>query len=419
MRLEVSFLSVLVIFTVSTLAACTALGPISEPIVDRNKFVRTLPIDCSVLSEFLESDRSRLLRYLYSDARFFVTDDRDSLCGRSAQRELEPKLEGATVAALRYNLDFFTKGKPETSDRFVSDLFSERTGDATKTAERNLRLSPSTAGGAYLSEGDGSLMISSRLYVLNADAKNVIGAIGSGVNSEKQTLVFADSAKLKKGVDMTCIPTTLDDKKGRLWMHSNLTAASRSLLLNISESSYHENRAASERSLNLVLNQLGKIKAAIEAEKKGAAFDLSILAGQSYKLSSHDEVNLSPGAVWGYVAADEPGRVVLEVIPGAKASKKAFNWGESGSRKLSTLLGYIDDKSNGKAIEQNSASQIEKNKSKPSAVAGNRLRFFFALPWVLPGDGDARPEYFSLKVSFVPLEEGHMPKVLYLRPAEE
>jgi hypothetical protein len=405
MRLEVSVLTALATFTIFTLSACTA----PEPIVDRNKFVRTLPIDCSVLSEFLESDRSRLLRYLYSDARFFVTDDRDSLCGRAAQRELEPQLEGATVAALRYNLDFFTKGKSETSDHFVSDLFSKRTGDATKDSERNLRLSPSTAGGAYLAEGNGSVMLSTRLYVLNAVAQKEIGFIGSGANREKQTLVFADSAKLRKGVDMICIPTTLDDKNNRLWMHSNLTAASRALLLNISESSYHESRDASERSLNLVLSQLRKIKAAIEAEKKGASFDLSILAGQSYKLSGHDEVNLSPGAVWGYVAADEPGRVLLEVMPGAAAAGRAFNWGESGSRKLSVMVGYSDAKS-------------KDNESKLDAKAGNsaeRLRYFFALPWVLPGDGDARPENFSLKVSFVPLEEGHMPKVLFFRPAVE
>jgi hypothetical protein len=71
------------------------------------------------------------------------------------------------------------------------------------------------------------------------------------------------------------------------------------------------------------------------------------------------------------------------------------------------MVGYSDAKSNGK-------------ESKLDAKARNsaeRLRYFFALPWVLPGDGDARPENFSLKVSFVPLEEGHMPKVLFFRPA--
>ena len=94
---------------------------------------------------------------------------------------------------------------------------------------------------------------------------------------------------------------------------------------------------------------------------------------------------MASGNVSGYLNCGEPGMLILSVIPGAEAKGKSFNWGTDGAQSVKAICGWSKDP------EQ---------------------KYFFAIPWTLPGDGDARLEQFGFKLTFQPTDPARPARVL-------
>lgn len=351
----VSMWSLLVLLT-GILTGCDLLE-IRQP--EPVKPAYTVPLEArgDVLSEFGVAQRGALINELAKSGIWSVvpTPPKQPLAAL-----IHLPWRPSTQAILRMTPSYFLDGK----DKFVKDAVAETIHPETRKLPAGIYISPSYGGGGGFNQGDESCYIQVFVFVRDDQDRSTVP-----VENDNEAIAVSESFRRSA--------------KGKLWAHSTVQLAGSDLAIFVQESSYSHDRQYTREAVDFVLRELKKTKSLL-LEGKGKTGEL--VSEQALKIAKENQIKVVSGNVSGYLNCGEPGVLTLSVIPGAEAKGKSFNWGTDGAQEVKAICGWSKDP---------------------------QQKYFFAIPWTLPGDGDARLEQFGFRLIFQPLDPGHPVRVLF------
>ena len=354
------------------LSACCMSGysTASQP---THVYTLKLQNDTSVLDRFSGDRREKLLRYLEANAIWCV--------GPAA-----PKLPGlpkpipdwqSTQALLRCTPSYFLADKDAFKKKAVSEMLhpSAKYGPA---GSRCYFTMPYGGGGNCTIDGESCYLT---VQLLVRSEKEAVGPAAP----RTCTIQVKDGGEISG--------------KGNVWSHSSLVASGHDLCLSIEEHSCRTDRKYTKEALAFVLSELGAIADQLDSESSALKTvhspSAALLAAGSVQQKDADEIKLGSNCLLGYFNPGESGVLILSMVPGPTAVKNADHWGTAGEQEVLVRCGWSD---------------------KPDE------RYFFAVPWCLPGDGDANINQFDLRLTFKPdrnseSKEAMAQRQLYFAPA--
>lgn len=319
----------------------------------------TVPLEArsDVLSEFGVARRGALINELAKSGIWSVVPAPQK---QPLEALIHLPWRPSTQAILRMTPSYFLDSK----DKFVKEAVGEIIHPETRKLPAGTYVPPSYGGGGGFNQGDETCYMQVFLFVRDTQDRSTVP-----VENDNEAIAVSESFKLSA--------------KGNLWAHSTVQLAGSDLAIFVQESSYSNNRQYTREAVDFVLRELKKTKALL-VDGKGKTGEL--VSEQALKIAQDNQIKVASGAVSGYINCGEPGVVTLSVIPGAEAKSKSFNWGTDGAQQIEAICGWSKE-----------AQQ----------------KYFFAIPWTLPGDGDARLEQFGFRLTFQPLDPGHPVRVLF------
>ena len=318
----------------------------------------TVPLEArgDVLSEFGVARRGALINELAKSGIWSVVPAPQK---QPLEALIHLPWRPSTQAILRMTPSYFLDSK----DKFVKEAVGEIIHPESRQLPAGTYIPPSYGGGGGFNQGDETCYIQVFVFVRDNQDRST-----ARVESDNQAIAVSESFKRSA--------------KGNLWAHSTVQLAGSDLAIFVQESSYSHDRQYTREAVDFVLRELKKTKALL-VDGKGKAGEL--VSEQALKIAQDNQIKVASGAVSGYINCSEPGVLTLLVIPGAEAKGKSFNWGTDGAQSVKAICGWSKDP------EQ---------------------KYFFAIPWTLPGDGDARLEQFGFRLTFQPSDPGRPAKVL-------
>lgn len=348
----------LLVLSVVTLAGCDLLE-MRQPVPVKPAYNVPLEARGDVLSEFGLAGRSALINELAKSGIW-------SVIPAPQKQPLEALIHlpwiPSTQAILRMTPSYFLDSK----DKFVKNAVGEIIHPETRQLPAGTYVPPSYGGGGGFNQGDETCYMQVFVFIRDHQDKST-----APIKSDNQAIAVSESFKLSA--------------KGSLWAHSTVQLAGSDLAIFVQESSYSHDRHYTREAVDFVLAELKKTKALL-LDGKGKPGEL--VSEQALKIAQDNQIKVASGAVSGYLNCGEPGVLTLSVIPGAEAKGKSFNWGTDGAQSVKAICGWSKDP------EQ---------------------KYFFAIPWTLPGDGDARLEQFGFRLTFQPAAPGRPERVLFLQ----
>lgn len=143
--------------------------------------------------------------------------------------------------------------------------------------------------------------------------------------------------------------------------------------MQIYESSFFDDRRYTQKAIAGVVSDLKKLSQAIDNNE---SLPISLLARDSICDKQNDEINFTAGKLWGYVNPGHYGYLKLKVIPTKTTVPWAGQWGMTGEQEPVVFTSWSD---------------------KP------QQKFYFQLPWMVPGDGNGPVvDGFNYKLFFLP-----------------
>jgi len=345
----VSMWSLLVLLT-GILTGCELLQ-VRQPAPVAPAYTVPLEARSDVLSEFGAGKRGALINQLAQSGLWSVVPAPQK---QPLSALLHLPWRPSAQALLRMTPSYFLDNR----DKFVKDAVSEIIHPESRKLPEGTYIHTSYGGGGGLNQGDETCYIQVFVFVRDPQDQST-----TPVNCDNGLIAVSDGLRRSS--------------KGNLWAHSTVQLTGSDLAIFVQESSYSHGRQYTKDAVDFVLSELKKSKSVLA---KGC--DKSC----DWELAKDNEIKVASGSVSGYINCGEPGVVTLSVIPGAEAKSKSFNWGTDGAQQIEAICGWSKE-----------AQQ----------------KYFFAIPWTLPGDGDARLEQFGFRLTFQPLDPGHPVRVLF------
>lgn len=362
-------LLLLLVLCLLSLSACSREKP-----GEHSSYTLKLPNDASVLDRFTGVRREQLLRYLASNAIWCVGPASPKPYGNS--RGL-PAWQ-STRALLRCTPSYFLADKDAFKKKAVSELLHPDASYAPQGSRCYITI-PYGGGGNCTIDRE-TCYLTVQLHVRGD--KEAVGPAAP----RTCTIEVDDSGEASS--------------KGNIWSHSSLVASGHDVCLSIEEHSYRADRKYTKEALAFVLSELNRIAHQLDSEKEaanktGQAPPVNLLAEGSVKSLTTDEIKVGSSCLLGYFNPGESGVLKLSMVPGPTALKNAYHWGTDGEQEVLVRCGWSE---------------------KPDE------RYFFAIPWCLPGDGDANVNQFNLRLTFKPdrnseSKEAMAQRQLYYAPA--
>ncbi len=321
-----------------------------------------MPVDASVLNFFTGDKRKALVQYLASSGIW---------CVAPAENESNSVFLEAPGSKNSWNQGFCSRLE------LTPSFFGQDNATYLKNAVSELdnphgmfKTIIPYGGGGGITSGDDHCTLNVALHI----------------KSEKDKAATQPDNTQEKTATIKINDTDQKNTKGAQWSHSTLYIQGTELALEVRESSYMHDRTLTKRAATFVLDELRKIATAIKATPE---MNRDLLAKGAAKQLSHDEIRSYGTVILGYVNPGKEGYLKLFITPNDSAKSHAFNWGTTGEQTNSLIAGWSDNKDE---------------------------RFFFAIRWTLPGDGDASIEDFGQELRFCPAD-GSAETVLYTHPA--
>ncbi|MBI5174492.1 MAG: hypothetical protein SFV17_04265 [Candidatus Obscuribacter sp.] len=341
-----------------------------------SSYTLKLPNDASVLDRFAGDRREQLLRYLASNAIWCVGPASLKPCGKP--RGL-PSWQSSR-ALLRCTPSYFLADKESFKKKAVSELLHPDANYAPQGSQCYITIPYGGGGNCTI------------------DKETCYLTVALQVRGDKE----AEGPAAPRTCTIQVDDSGEASSKGNIWSHSYLVASGHDLCLSIEEHSYRADRKHTKEALAFVLSELEAIADQLDGEKEsasktGQAPPVSLLAEGSVKQLAADEIKVGSSCLFGYFNPGESGVLKLSLVPGPTAVKNAYHWGTDGEQEVFVRCGWSD---------------------KPDE------RYFFAIPWCLPGDGDANINQFNLRLTFKPdrnseSKEAMAQRQLYYAPARQ
>jgi hypothetical protein len=345
----------LLLLSIASLTGCDLLE-MRQPQPVKPAYTVPLEARGDVLSEFGVERRGALINELAKSGIWSVVPAPQK---QPLEALIHLPWRPSTQAILRMTPSYFLDSK----DKFVKEAVGEIIHPESRQLPAGTYVPPSYGGGGGFNQGDETCYMQVFVFVRDNQDRST-----ARVDNANQAIAVSESFKRSA--------------KGNLWAHSTVQLAGSDLAIFVQESSYSHDRKYTKEAVDFVLSELNKTKSVL-VDGQGKANDL--LSEQALKIAKESEIKVAASNVSGYLNCGEPGILTLSVIPGAEARGKSFNWGTDGAQSVKAICGWSKDP------EQ---------------------KYFFAIPWILPGDGDARLEQFGFKLTFQPTDPARPARVL-------